>query len=115
MSQKEILKDHPHKKSNIKSQELFEKERIWKLLLRMAVPTVLMFLFMSLYLTVDTILSVSYIPENGYYDHIMGADKSSDVVLQIIALSAPIIAVAFAVQTLFNIGAEIKYSADFYK
>ncbi|NQX83768.1 MAG: polysaccharide biosynthesis C-terminal domain-containing protein [Mycoplasmataceae bacterium] len=94
---------------NIKSQIMFETEKMWKLIIKMAVPTVLMFLAMALYTTIDTLLATTLIGQSGVYDS-FNVSGSSDAALAIAGWTAPIVGVILGVVIVFNTGAEIRYS-----
>lgn len=102
-------------KDRLQSQDMFEKETMWKLVLKMAVPSVLMFIAMALYTTVDTLLATSLIGSSGIYNDLSSTGSSSDAVLSMIGWSANVISIALGAVVIFNTGAEIRYATQLSK
>lgn len=109
------VEDANKKESNVRSQEMFENEKMWKLIIKMAVPTIMMFLAMALYTTIDTLLATTFIGQSDVYSYMTGFESSSDAALAIAGWTAPLIGVILGIVIVFNTGAEIRYSSQLSK
>ena len=84
-----------------KQKDFFENTPIWKLLFKLAAPTILMFFTIALYGIIDTILATQL--TEGYY-------KDADTAVIAIGYALTYIAIVQTFTLLVNVGAIIHYS-----
>ena len=106
VNNKEATSVIPDKKNssgkNFNSQKAFlEDEKVWRVLLKLCAPTILMFLAISIYSITDTIMATS--PTTDYY-------ASGNTAISAMGYATTYLSILQSFSVLVNVGAIIKYS-----
>ena len=104
MSDKEVIENSKKTKKKIKSEDTFGTQNIFKLILKIVTPTVIMMTFVGLYNVTDALMAAWLIPQNP------DLDLSVEVVISAGAFNSNLISLSLIVATMVNVGAEVKYA-----
>ena len=104
------LKKPTKTKAKIASEEVYGTENLWKILLRVTGPTVLMLLFVGMYNVTDALLASYLIPQNWGLSQGFAPEVSNPAIVAAGAYNSNIMYIVIAIITTINIGSEIKYA-----
>jgi len=104
MSDTEVIENSKRTKKKIKSEDSFGTENLFKLILKIVTPTVIMMMFVGLYNVTDALIAAWIIPDNAELN------LTIEEVISAGAFNSNLVSLSLIIATMVNVGAEVRYA-----